>query len=347
LFGGCWEGEAGSAMVLLNGRVTYAQNREDLVLLGLLKTVEAGFYVDVGANHPEHDSVTRIFYDRGWSGINLEPNPELHRLLTEQRGRDVNLKLGLASMPGRMQLRWYSDLDGLSTFSQGGRAQMLHDRPDARYVDIDCEVSTLAAVFFKHRPEGPIHFAKIDVEGLEVEVVAGNDWERFRPWVLCIERVLDAGRRAAASALLGAHRYTLVFFDGINDFWVSHEKVQLWRDFSYAGSIVLSGSVGLCESVTANPLLMDELLLLEGDAFVDAAYLTVLQRVSDPSGRDHYVRALASGVDKRQVIQALAASDEAADRGLAKLIVAADHPERSAVAQSPPTRSILSRLLGR
>ena len=33
-----------------------------------------GFYVDVGAADPVNLSVTKWFYDLGWSGLNIEPN---------------------------------------------------------------------------------------------------------------------------------------------------------------------------------------------------------------------------------------------------------------------------------
>ena len=49
--------------------VSYAQYREDLTLAALLHEKEKGFYVDVGANHEEIDSVTKYFYERGWSGF--------------------------------------------------------------------------------------------------------------------------------------------------------------------------------------------------------------------------------------------------------------------------------------
>ena len=56
--------------------VSYAQNYEDVMLWRVLRDVERGFYVDVGAADPEEWSVTRAFYDRGRSGINVEPLEE-------------------------------------------------------------------------------------------------------------------------------------------------------------------------------------------------------------------------------------------------------------------------------
>ena len=68
--------------------VSYAQNREDVVLARALKHVERGRYVDVGANDPVADSVTYAFYDRGWSGIAVEPVPMYADRLREIRPRD-------------------------------------------------------------------------------------------------------------------------------------------------------------------------------------------------------------------------------------------------------------------
>lgn len=65
-----------------------------------LKHVPDGFYIDVGAAEPGHLSVTRLFYENGWSGINIEPNPQLFQELQKARTRDVNLMVGAAETSG-------------------------------------------------------------------------------------------------------------------------------------------------------------------------------------------------------------------------------------------------------
>jgi hypothetical protein len=57
--------------------------------------VGSGFYIDVGSQHPDIDSVTRAFYDRGWRGVNIEPVPAYIELLRAARPRDVNLGIAL------------------------------------------------------------------------------------------------------------------------------------------------------------------------------------------------------------------------------------------------------------
>lgn len=83
---------------------SYAQLLEDVILYCALKDVEKGFYIDVGANDPTNDSVTKFFYDRGWHGINIEPLPDRCALLAEKRPRDINLCVGLGSEHGKLDI---------------------------------------------------------------------------------------------------------------------------------------------------------------------------------------------------------------------------------------------------
>jgi hypothetical protein len=46
-----------------------------------------GVFVEVGANHPTEGSQTWFLEQQGWSGVLVEPNPELQELLREKRPR--------------------------------------------------------------------------------------------------------------------------------------------------------------------------------------------------------------------------------------------------------------------
>jgi FkbM family methyltransferase len=238
---GFWISSRRCCMNMPHYKISYAQNREDLILRGVLRNVADGFYVDVGANHPEDESVTKIFYDKGWSGINIEPIERFHAELCVQRPRDINLKVGISSQPGRLSFRCYDDVHGHSTFSAEMRENLKTAAPDATFSDEFIEVTTLAEVLREHRPNGSIHFLKIDVEGLELEVLLGNKWHQFRPWVLCIEQTLDKPRRSAIAAFLEAWDYTSVFSDGINQYFIAGERRGVWDDFSFGRDVILDG----------------------------------------------------------------------------------------------------------
>ena len=60
--------------------ISYAQNFEDVMLWRALGRGRdgTGTWIDVGAGDPFLHSVTCAFHQRGWRGINLEPNGEYH-----------------------------------------------------------------------------------------------------------------------------------------------------------------------------------------------------------------------------------------------------------------------------
>lgn len=82
-----------------NIRISFSQFGEDLILQHLLP--DKGFYIDVGANHPVTHSNTWLFYQNGWRGITVEPNPCLAGLHRTRRPRDVVLAAAVGKKRGR------------------------------------------------------------------------------------------------------------------------------------------------------------------------------------------------------------------------------------------------------
>lgn len=224
-------------------KISYAQNFEDLILFGILRDVQKGFYVDVGANHPEHDSVTKIFYDKGWSGINIEPNSILYKELCIQRPRDINLNIGVASKSGQLSFRSFDSLNGLSTFSIDHKNIVQTINPQEKYSDTMVNVQNLQSIFSSYKENRDIHFLKIDVEGFEEEVLLGNDWNVFRPWIICIEQSHNPDISVKIDTMLTSIQYKKVFFDGINNYFIAEEKISLWNNFSYSRDVVQNGLV--------------------------------------------------------------------------------------------------------
>jgi FkbM family methyltransferase len=204
--------------------LSYAQNGEDVVLSRAFADQQFGFYVDIGACHPVEDSVTLHFYERGWRGVNVEPDRELHVLFPEARPRDSNLCAAVGRPRGRVAFhptgtRGHGTLDATLASARGaGRAA---ERVPAMLLSdvIDC-----------YGPdEGEIDFLKIDVEGGEAGVIASGDWMRHRPRVLVIEAVDDKGNptyEAWEPDLLGAG-YRFALFDGLNRFYCRDEEAGL------------------------------------------------------------------------------------------------------------------------
>lgn len=205
--------------------ISYSQNLEDVLLSRVLREVESGTYIDVGAGDPEFNSVTKSFYDRGWSGINVEPRTDFQLRLREARPRDVNLELAAGESNGATTFFQVNDHAELSTTDPLIAAEYRDAGRDV--VEVSVPLKTLASICAEH-VSGDVHFLKIDVEGAEAEVISGADFETVRPWVLVIE-VVAFGREDTSTAWRGTLEsagYRKVYFDGLNNYYLSKEKYK-------------------------------------------------------------------------------------------------------------------------
>lgn len=215
--------------------ISYAQNREDLILYVLLHSVKEGFYVDVGANDPVIGSVTKFFYDRGWHGINIEPLPSLYTVVSKKRRRDININAAISNQKGQLKLREYGNgKHGWSTLSEDSKATHQSER---NYKDYEVEVKTLKDIFEENKITD-IDFLKVDVEGFEYEVLSGNDWQRYRPRIILVE---DTSPEKWTGILAGAD-YQEVYHDGLNRYFVRTDLLDRHTMSDYV-KVLLDGAV--------------------------------------------------------------------------------------------------------
>ena len=212
--------------------VSYAQNREDLFLWALLAQRTPGVYVDVGCNHERLHSVTRLFYERGWSGVNIDANPKMAPEFDHRR-RDVFVVAGVGETEGQLEFREYPLHDGLSTFDEDVKS--IHEASGYPFLDHVVPIRTLSSILDDVDLD-TIDFLKIDVEGLEPSVLRGLDLDRYRPTVV----VVEASRADQCAAVLLPRGYRLEFFDGLNVYYVDDDATDV-SIHNYAGRVLHCG----------------------------------------------------------------------------------------------------------
>jgi FkbM family methyltransferase len=205
--------------------VSYAQNFEDVMLYRALKSVKAGFYIDVGANLPEAESVTKAFYDLGWCGINIEPTDGPFAALESARPRDINLQIGCWSDSGVKTLYLVDESEAFATFEPA--MAELH-RSAARTVrEVTFDTMTLRDICAKYVGDHSVHFLKIDVEGGEANIIRGADFSRWRPWIILAEAHgpdILVNHYQPWEDLLVASQYRYAYCDGLNRFYLAEER---------------------------------------------------------------------------------------------------------------------------
>jgi FkbM family methyltransferase len=212
--------------------VSFAQNFEDVMLWRALKHVENGHYIDLGAAHPELDSVSKALYERGWRGVHVEPVAEYAALLRQQRKDEIVLEAAVAESSGTRTLHVSPDT-GLSTFSSR-YAERHAAGHNFKFERRTVRTVTLTQVF-ELAPFKETHWLKIDVEGAEAAAIAGWDAERYRPWLVLVEATEPLSQADASLGwrdLMTGRRYEPVYFDGLNLWFVRHESRELTRAFS-------------------------------------------------------------------------------------------------------------------
>ncbi len=198
---------------------SFSQVHEDLIVDSILGYKKNGFYVDVGANHPSLLNNTKRFYDRGWRGVNIEPNPTMFNLLQNERKDDININMGVGNRTGKMNY-YLLDPDVLSTFNPKAARKAISSRGAVLKNEQPIRISTLKDILGSLTIDRSIDFMSIDVEGFEKEVIAGGDWQHYRPRLILLE-ISQRGKELIK--IMQGTNYRLVFANGINGIFVDNE----------------------------------------------------------------------------------------------------------------------------
>jgi FkbM family methyltransferase len=208
--------------------ITYSQSGEDLILATAcdLLHIKTPTYLDIGAHDPCKLSNTYHFYQKGSSGVLIEPNPALISKLRAKRPRDTVRQCGIGPVPLPDAKFYILSSSLLSTFSES-EAVAAASNSDINIIGtIAAPVLTLEQIIAEHFLDGPPTIISMDVEGLDKSIIGAHDWENIRPPLLCVETrefAMDgSGRRIADLSqillsadydIFGLTYYNTVFID--------------------------------------------------------------------------------------------------------------------------------------
>ena len=222
--------------------ISYAQNYEDVMLNRVFKDIDNGFYIDVGAWSPVLDSVTNAFYQKGWNGINIEPNIKFVSEFSQVRQRDINLCICIGEQEKSTEMYFLrGNGSGMSTL----RSDIAHERLSEGW-ELDKKnilMKPLSLIWSEHVPKSQaVHFLKIDVEGAEKSVLLSMDWVSVsnRPWIILIESTMPMSQVEVHQEweyLLLQSGYIFAYADGLNRFYIDSSKSDLLDFFKYPPNV--------------------------------------------------------------------------------------------------------------
>ena len=149
-----------------------------------VETCPGGLLRRHGAADPVVNSVSFAFYERGWRGIHVEPLPDYAAKLRQARPDEEVIEAAIAKEPGTLI---FFDVPSWAELSTGdSRLADMHAAAGRAVKPISVRTLTLAEIF-DSRCQSDIHWLKIDVEGMEKQVIESWRPSPLRPWIVVVE----------------------------------------------------------------------------------------------------------------------------------------------------------------
>ena len=155
--------------------VSYSQGGEDLALIHLVGNGHFR-YLDIGAHHPDRFSNTRLLYDMGWSGVNVDANPSLIPELKRKRSRDLIICACVGTKSEYIFTIFREP--AISTANQDWKAKFLDQN---QHIESEIRVKgvTLFDLISDNFPNGDLELLLIDAEGSDFDVLQSGSFEKL------------------------------------------------------------------------------------------------------------------------------------------------------------------------
>lgn len=211
-------------------RPSYSQTGEDVIIDFIFSQlhITKPSYIDIGAHHPFYLSNTALFYSKGCSGINIEPDPELFKQFTKYRKKDININCGIGADSGELMLN-IMNVPAVNTFSAKEAQRLEKEHGFTITKQIKVPVLPVDAVINKYANGIFPDFLSLDVEGLDMEIIRSINFKQSAPTVICTETISysDTGQGVKQTEIidyLQKQGYMVYADTNINTIFVLEEK---------------------------------------------------------------------------------------------------------------------------
>lgn len=185
------------------GQVSYSQCGEDVIVDFVLSWMGISeiSYLDLGANDPVRFNNTYRLYEKGHTGVLVEPDIGLSNAIRKVRPNDTCVASAVGVTDASEVSFYKMSADTLST-TQSDTVE-LYEQNSAHRLAIEMKVPHLHinALLEKYYPHKPPTFVSLDVEGLDLQLLDAWDFSRWRPAVICVETLTYSQNKTASKVL--------------------------------------------------------------------------------------------------------------------------------------------------
>ena len=161
---------------------SYSQGSMDLILNHIFKDKNDGFYIDVGCQHPIKNNNTYLLYKKGWTGVNIDLDNVNIDLFNFFRPNDKNVNSAVSDKVEKVKLFYYHQKSPINTLDE-----KISSKQQAKIEKkIDIQTNTLENILDNYSIK-KIDLLTIDVEGFELKVIKGLNFNKYKPSVIILE----------------------------------------------------------------------------------------------------------------------------------------------------------------
>ena len=219
-----------------------------------------GVFLEVGAARPDYLSVSALFRSKGWNVLSIEPNPAY---------AEHYVRLGIERLAYACGDRDEDDVDFMVVDSHGANYEggnvtfeswsslAIKDnyaelKPDLDMKKIKVRLRKLDTILSEHAPNiTHIDLVSIDIEGWELDALAGLDFDVYKPRVLVVENLFFESRYRHFMERRG---YVLWRRVSPNDVYVRSELLSATEKYAARVTTGISTLIGRCRVIVGKLL---------------------------------------------------------------------------------------------
>lgn len=156
----------------------------DVIIENIFRNHKNGIYVDVGCQHPVKNNNTYLLFKKGWSGLNIDLDKDNIDLFNLARPNDDNINIALSNKIDEVDLFFYHKKSPINTIDKKTSDFQKADVADIKKIT----TNTINNVINKSKYNNKkINLLSVDVEGHELQVLQGLNFDLYRPDVIVVE----------------------------------------------------------------------------------------------------------------------------------------------------------------
>ena len=172
---------------MISKKTYYSFSGVDVIIENIFRNKKKGFYVDVGCQNPIKNNNTYLLHKKGWFGLNIDLDKDNIDFFNVSRPNDENINTAISNKVGQTDLYFYHRKSPINTIDKSTSDFQKANVSQIKKIQTNTLNNILNNSKYKNTK---INLLSVDVEGHELQVFEGLDFNLYKPEVIVVE-VLD------------------------------------------------------------------------------------------------------------------------------------------------------------